>query len=306
MRIALYDKFVRTGGVYTFDLNFVQTFGKSNEILYIYEGGDLDKLETIAAHATLVKNSGQEIDADICIYSSLSQAAHQIKAKKYVQMLHADYDHWNIKYKPVRIDCHVAVGESVKSSFKLLQPNTDVVAIPNIIVKPEVVRKALRLITVSRIDEGKGFDRLPIMAKFIKNAGIPFSWELYGEGPRNFIENLKYELAYLPEVVLMGARPHDQVLSYVMGADYVVQLSDSEGYCYSIHEALTVCTPVIVTDWEGVRESVRDGVNGYVVAKNLSGFDPHKIWHDIPRVSGYGPEVRNPILLWEKYFYIRP
>jgi glycosyltransferase involved in cell wall biosynthesis len=67
----------------------------------------------------------------------------------------------------------------------------------------------------------------------------------------------------IPEVSFMGIR--DNIPSYMKGVDYVVQLSDSEGFCYSVYEALSVGTPVIVNSWAGVENVIQNGYNGYIL-----------------------------------------
>lgn len=294
MRIVVYNKIVKLNGVYTHDLNFIKTFGKDYEITYVYEAGDTPLLNKIAEHAKLLQNKGQVIETDLCIYSSLYQGAHQIKARKFIQMLHADLKAWKVNYKPVHIDYHVAVGQGVADSFKE-HNGMDSVVIPNMLAEDVKVEKVLRLVTASRIAEGKGFDRTTVLARKLQEAGRPFIWEIYGGGAPNYINNLRYNLTYIPEVVLMGERTGIQ--SFMACSDYVVQLSDNEGYCYSIHEALQIGKPVIATRWPGIEEVVKDGENGYILDMDLGNLDINKLYDSIPK--GGRLKVSNSVLLWK-------
>lgn len=65
-------------------------------------------------------------------------------------------------------------------------------------------------------------------------------------------------------------------------ADYVVQLSDTESYCYTIHEALAHTVPVIVTNWNGVNKTVIDKVNGYILDKSMQDCRIEEIINKIP------------------------
>jgi len=280
MQIVLYDKIVRIGGVYTFDLNFAKHFHKEHDLLYVYEAGDPPQIEGIRKYATIIKNTGQPIECDICIYSSLTRGGHKIKAKKYIQMLHADLAFWNIKkYKPTDVDLHIAVGQSVADSFKE-HNGMDSIVIPNLLAKPEL-SKVLRLVTASRLSKGKGIGRIVKMAKALRANGVKFIWELYGRGSKISLNDMLYDLTYVPEVIHMGE--HSDVQNYMQYADYIVQLSDSEGFCYSIHEALQIGKPVIVTRWQGVEKVVEDGVNGHILEMDLSNLDTDKICNSIPK-----------------------
>lgn len=295
MRIVIYQKIVRMSGTYTFDKNFIKTFYKDHELVYVYEAGDLNLIEDLKPFCETIKNDQKEIHCDICIYSSLPQAAHLIKAKEYWQMLHTDLAHWKVAYKPVNIDKHVAVGQNVADSFKASH-GLDAIIIPNLLSEPKI-KKVLRLVTASRISKGKGFERMIEMAVKIREAGIPFTWEIYGTGSRNYTNKTKYPLSKIPNVVFMGVR--NNVQDYMVDCDFVVQLSDNEGFCYSIYEALQVGTPVIVTNWEGVDNIVKNGVNGFILDMDLENLDIEKIY-----TSRLKPDklVSNTKLEWEKLF----
>ena len=64
---------------------------------------------------------------------------------------------------------------------------------------------------------------------------------------------------------------------------YLIQLSDSEAYCYTVHEALASGTAVIVKDLPVFRGIVKHGYNGYIypdIDKNIK---------NIPVEFGYKP-----------------
>ena len=64
------------------------------------------------------------------------------------------------------------------------------------------------------------------------------------------------------------------VRDYIAEADYLVQLSDTEGYCYSVMEAwllgtMTITTPVISFYEQGLV----DGENGYIIDFDMPDID---------------------------------
>lgn len=96
----------------------------------------------------------------------------------------------------------------------------------------------------------------------LNEANIPFVWFNFSEGqipnpPRGMV-NMGLE---------MDIRP------YIASATYLVQLSDSEAWSYSILEALTQNVPVIVTEFPSAEEmGIIDGQNGYIVPFDMN-FD---------------------------------
>lgn len=222
-----------------------------------------------------IQNKLQPISADFCIYSSIFRNKHNIQAHGYIQMVHTDLHHWNIQYTPDDRDAHVAVGVQVQESLSEFNHIKSIV-IPNLIPEPSI-RPVMRLMTASRISRGKGFDRMVTLVSLLKNENIPFIWEVYGTGAK--LDSLKKTFSTVPEVHFMGAM--DNIQSYMVKNDYVVQLSDNEGFCYSIHEALQVGVPVIVTDWKGVRSSVMDGVNGFVLPMNISETNVQMLYRNV-------------------------
>ena len=65
---------------------------------------------------------------------------------------------------------------------------------------------------------------------------------------------------------------------YITKADYLVQLSGSEAFSYSLLESLECHTPVIVTPLAQNEDmGIVDGLNGYIVPFEVDGFDVKKI-----------------------------
>lgn len=189
-----------------------------------------------------------------------------------VQMCHACRTSpvWHI---PQNSDCIVNVSQASKDSF--LPESQDGLVIHNPIVKSE--RKALILVSATRIpapDKGKEYEqRMRTLAQMLNDANIPFIWFNFSEG----------NIPNPPQgMVNMGLRMDIQ--PYIARADYLVQLSDSEAWSYSILEALTNSTPVIVCPFPSAIEmGVVNGQNGYIVPFDMT-FDVHCL-QDVPQFT---------------------
>ena len=74
------------------------------------------------------------------------------------------------------------------------------------------------------------------MAKRLKEKGIPFIWLVYST------ENIGFDIS---NFIMM--KPELDIRDYIADADYLIQLSDTESYAYSIVEAACLGrNPIIV------------------------------------------------------------
>ena len=98
------------------------------------------------------------------------------------------------------------------------------------------------------------------LAHILEESQIPFVWDVYTNQSK----------AVTSKNIMLHESRLD-ILDYIAGADYFVQLSDGEGYCYSVVESLSVGTPVIVTEFPVAKEiGVIDGVNGFILPMDMS------------------------------------
>ena len=91
---------------------------------------------------------------------------------------------------------------------------------------------------------------------------------LVGDGPhRRQLERRAQELELDGRARFLGPRPRGTVFELLAAADAAVLSSRWENFPHVVVESLAVATPVLATDAGGVREILRDGVNGLVVPK---------------------------------------
>src|SRR5690606_38454061 len=112
--------------------------------------------------------------------------------------------------------------------------------------------------TISRISKEKGFERMLKMESLL--SGVDFIWHIYGD---TSTAHAKQIMRRFKKAEFKGVT--DKPLELLKDFDYLVQLSDTEGFPYSIYEALSVKKPVIATNFPSVHELLKHGKNGYIL-----------------------------------------
>ena len=97
----------------------------------------------------------------------------------------------------------------------------------------------------------------------LDRANIKYIWLYFGD------KQMKDEPK---NMVYCGQRL--DIKPFIAKADYLVQLSGSEAFSYSLLEALELQTPVIVTPLEQNKDmQIVDGENAYIVPFEVDGVD---------------------------------
>lgn len=300
MKIAIYiSNYNSIGGVERFVENFCKRMSRHYDIELIYDNVDsLDLLFEIAEYVEVVKLdkvNGHKCDVFICSTAWGTEPYNYVKSKKAIQIIHADFTHvianWNFKYtKHKNTTHHVAVGELVKEAFEIATPYNIDKIIYNLLddtYKPQPKKKndKLTLITVNRISGEKGFDRMLKLAKLLDNQKIEYIWNVYGSYKTDWQKNIVRSFKDCKNVHFKGVvrKPYELINQ----SDYLVQLSDTEGFAYSVYEALQMKTPCIITPFKSGNEQITDGENGYIVPFDMNNIDLNKIVNNIPTVKDF-------------------
>ena len=80
--------------------------------------------------------------------------------------------------------------------------------------------------------------------------------------------------------------PTLDIYDYIKDADYLVQLSDSEGFGFSIIESMMLGTPVLTTPIDILEEiNFKEGLHGYKLPfdMNLTKEQIQQIYQKIPK-----------------------
>lgn len=285
MKVVIYHShFCKVGGIETFIKTFCKRISKYVDLTFMYHQGDAQAVEEVKQYCKVEKFTGQTVSCDILVLGSAwgQPITNHVNTEVVIQMIHANLESYAISgaFKLIpdkRANYYVSVSKDVQGALKRLH-NIDSTVIYNLIEQvpqfPKNKNKVLKLITVSRLSPEKGIQRCVDFAKLIP---YPYEWEIYGSGevkPDVSGTNIKY----------MGYK--DKPYKEIAEADYLVQLSETEGYCYAINEALQQKTAVLLTPFASGFEQVEDGVNGFRIPFNLKGIDFNKI-KKVPKLKKF-------------------
>ncbi len=96
--------------------------------------------------------------------------------------------------------------------------------------------------------------------------GADLTLDLVGDGPD--VQHLRYtidDLGLRDRVALLGRRSPEGVAAALKRSDVFLHASSAEGISNAVLEAMATGLAVVTTDAGGMREAVRDGVDGFVV-----------------------------------------
>lgn len=174
----------------------------------------------------------------------------------------------------------ICVSNSVKESFEQkFDNNNEVLVQYNPIDKEDILSKkneafsiendkSFKLITVGRLVEQKGYDRLlRVCKKLIKEDGINFKLYILGEGPlKNNLQTYILENNLSENIYLCGFKKNPY--KYMNKCDLFVCSSRAEGFSLVIAESMCMGIPVISTNCSGPNELLDDGKYGMLVENN--------------------------------------
>lgn len=279
------DHLTYKDGIYTWIRNFCNMLNTVYNITILSKifRNDMNNELSILAQTEIWK-ADKEYESDILLYMvDFVEFPLNINAKKEYKIVHCDYS--DIKRDLPDITGHfIAVSETAARGF-IRRFNRSCSYIESVVTDEKKRSKVLHLISCSRIYKNKGLDRMYQLADTLNKAGIRYIWHNFTEIDKNGLALLKTKSQN--DIIHLPAIDHNKLLDYIADSDYLVQLSDAEGYCYAVHEALVVGTPVIVTDIPTFRQEIQNGVNGYKVPLNMSYIDIDNIVNNIPRTH-YG------------------
>lgn len=274
------------GGVETMFWNLARKYGDAYDITILYRTADPVQLERLRTKVCCVKYTGQPIKCDKAFFNFDISPIDTIEANEYTVIMHSDYHARNIRPpQHSKITRYIGVSQNVcKTAEEKLNCHAELCYNPIVIDKP---RKVVHLVSATRMTPEKGKDRMKILADALTKADVPFIWTVYTN-----------DITPIDNPNVIYCKPRLDIADYIADADFLVQLSDTEGYSYTVLEALCMGTPVIVTPCPVYAEMKLTEQNSIVLPFDMSDIPVEKIRKGLKKGFKYEPhEDRWPELL---------
>lgn len=259
------------GGTETFLYQLAKKYHEY-DLTIVYRYGEQCQIDRLKKYVRCIKFTDQEIRCKRAFFNYGSDIIDHVHADDYYLVIHADYKAIAqrnpnfIKSIPEKINHFIGVSDLACSAFtevtgKLCEKSYN----PIEIEKP---KKVLNLISATRLSREKGKERMIKLAAALDAAGIPYLWTIFTTDT-DAIDN--------PNIAYM--KPRLDISNFIAKADYLVQLSDNEGYCYSVVEALGMGIPVIVTHCPVFDEiGLKDRENCFFLDFNMKDIPVNEIY----------------------------
>lgn len=215
----------------------------------------------------------------------------KVEAKKKIVFVHNDYkgmeypEIYEKKYF-VEMDVIATISDTCADILCQVFPEccNKICSIPNlvssdairqyaILEEPEefVHESCIKLLSVGRLTEQKGFDMAIEAASLLKKHNRNFKWIIIGNGEKE--EDLK-KLALKKNVedcmLFIGLKDNPYI--YMKCADIIVQTSRWEGKSVVLDEAKIIGTPIVTTDYPTAKDQIKDGKEGILVEMTPNGI----------------------------------
>ena len=273
--VLLCDGIGKIGGIETFFYELAKKYHKL-DIAIVYISADTNQLRRLSKYVRCIRLT-KKIKCKKC-FMMYNVGIDKIEADEYIQLIHANYKVQNmLPNTDKRISKYYGVSKWVEKDYEELLVQKGIIKEVEVCYNPIMIekpKKVLRLISATRLTKEKGKDRMIILANELAKHSIPFIWLVFTND---------FEKIDNPNVIYMN--PRLDIRDYIADSDYLVQLSDTEGYPYSILESLCLSTPVIVTPIPSVIEMGANEENSYILPFNMKEIPIDNIYNKIPRFT---------------------
>lgn len=281
--VIYFPSFNVIGGVETFCYEMAVKYGRDYDITIVYRWGDPQQMDKIASVARVIRfNDGDKIECEVFIFGWGWDILDSVEAKKYIQTFHADYINRKLNPSPSpKITHRFGVAENTTKGIREHYDWAKDIQTMYNPYTPKKTKKLLRLISATRLTPEKGYNRMLKLCEELDKAEIPFIWLVFSDQPK---------VPPHPNMIVLPPKV-DGIDDYIKDAHYLVQLSDTEGYSYSIVQALSLSVPVIATDFAVAREQgIVDGKTGFILPMDMSRIPIKEIYKGVPKFTWTPPE----------------
>lgn len=289
------QRFAYIGGVETYEFETLYKYAKLGYELDLFYGSSpspeqIKRIAEVIGEDHIHKYNGETIYCERAFVNyDMYGFIENVYADEIINVNHANFyiqDNFPI-HDHKKITKKIGVSDVVSKAYKKRCGQKIETCYNPISLREHDRDRVLTLISACRLTAEKGGKRMADLMRLLDEAKIKYYWHIFTDNDKRIGgDNVCYH------------KPTLEIRPYINNADYVVQLSDSEGYCYTVLEALCLGTPVIVSDIEIFKEmGVVNGKNGWILPLDMKDVPIKQIYEKQLKGFKYQPKEDN----YEKY-----
>jgi len=264
------------GGIESWYYYISQMFGKDYDITLLYKQGSERQIARYRENIRCIKWDGvTKYSCEKLFVNFNTEILDYVQADEVIWVAHGDYEAMVegglISVGEVarvvndeRVNKIIAISKTAQKGLKRLVGVDAELCYNPVVLKPS--KKMIRLCSAQRMTKEKGKDRILKLIKaldeYCLRNDVAYQWDIY----TNDYREMKH-----PCVVY---RPTQMDVNRLFESyDYFVSLTDCEGYCYSVVEALMRGVPCVVTPCPVFKEIGVNRSNSVVLEFDCSNAD---------------------------------
>lgn len=129
----------------------------------------------------------------------------------------------------------------------------------------------LTITFIARLAKSKGLEEAIKTAYELKKTHKDVMLHVVGRGEKSYVESIKkfiHEKDMDKNIVLHGYISEKEKISIIDQSHFHIITSEKEGWGLTVHEANARGVPVVSYNVEGVRDVIKNNINGFLVRKN--------------------------------------
>ena len=262
-----FHSILEIGGIETFFYYLAKKY-KDWDLTIVYREGNVKQLERLRDYVSCIQyQPGMKCKCTRAFFNFNTDIIDEVTATDgYYLVLHGDYEDMLNRKQLLRenfpghrkITNYVGISKQVCGAWeRVTGKKAELCYNP---FMPDKPHKKLKLISATRLSVEKGGNRMIKLGEALDKLGVDYEWDIYSN--RGINQKLS------PHMHLKSTKLN--IIDDIAQADFLVQLSDNEGYCYSIVEALNLGVPVVVTPIPVFKEIGLDDTNSITLEFDCS------------------------------------
>ena len=258
-----------------------------NNFVVYYKDDTSDKVQIarLSDRVEVRKWHGERIKCKRAFWNYNPEIIDYVDAEEHIQVIHMNYKSQNrVPNIHPKMTKFCGVSKIACQEFSELT-GKECELLYNLVAL-DTPKKVLKLISATRLTEEKGREEMIKFGKTLDDYGIPYLWLVFTND---------YRVIKNPNIIYM--EPRLDITGFIQGADYLVQLSSSESFCFSVVEALMLGVPCIVRDlpiWDEI--GLKDRENCFILNFDMSDIPVDEIYKGLKSFK-YTPPKSN----WDLY-----